>query len=93
MDGITVYGPPTNEKVGITLFNVKGISSEEVTECLSREYGIAVRGGYHCAPLAHQAIGTFDGGAVRLSVGPFHTRREIRAAVEAIYQIRKTRKI
>lgn len=93
MDGITVYGPPINEKVGITLFNVKGISSEEVTECLSREYGIAVRGGYHCAPLAHQAIGTFDGGAVRLSVGPFHTRREIRAAVEAIYQIRKTRKI
>ena len=93
MDFVTVYGPSPEEKVGITLFNVKGISSEEITERLSREYGIAVRGGYHCAPLAHQAIGTFDGGAVRLSVGPFNTRKEIRTAAEAVYQIGKMSKM
>lgn len=91
MDFVTIYGPAPEKKVGITLFNIRGISSEEVTECLSREYGIAVRGGYHCAPLAHQAIGTFDGGAVRLSVGPFNTRKEIRAAAEAVYRIGKSR--
>ena len=89
MDFVTVYGPPPEKKVGITLFNIQGISSEEVTEYLSREYGIAVRGGYHCAPLAHRAIGTFDGGAVRLSVGPFNTRKEIRTVAEAVYRIGK----
>ena len=87
MDFVMVYGPPSEKKVGITLFNIRGISSEEVTERLSREFGIAVRGGYHCAPLAHRATGTFDGGAVRLSVGPFNTRREIRAVAEAVYRI------
>ena len=87
MDFVTVYGPPPEKKVGITLFNLRGISSEEVTERLSREYGIAVRGGYHCTPLAHRAVGTFDGGAVRLSVGPFNTRKEIRAVAEAIYRM------
>ena len=90
MDFVTIYGPSPEKKVGITLFTIQGISSEEVTERLSREYGIAVRGGYHCAPLAHQAIGTFDGGAVRLSIGPFNTRKEIRKAAEAVYRIGKT---
>ena len=77
----------------VPLFNIEGMSSEEVTERLSREYGIAVRGGYHCAPLAHRSIGTFDGGAVRLSVGPFNTRKEMRTAAEAIYRIGKRSKM
>ncbi len=89
MDFVTCYGPVPEKKTGICLFNIRGMSSEEVTERLSREYGIAVRGGYHCAPLAHRTIGTFDGGAVRLSVGPFNTRKEIRTAAEAVYRIGK----
>lgn len=89
MDFITCYGPVPEKKTGICLFNIEGMSSEEVTERLSREHGIAVRGGYHCAPLAHRSIGTFDGGAVRLSVGPFNTRKEMRTAAEAIYRIGK----
>ena len=89
MDFVTVYGPSVEEKVGITLFNIGNLSSEEVTERLSREYGIAVRGGYHCAPLAHRAVGTFAGGAVRLSVGPFNTRKDIRAIADAVYRIGK----
>ena len=90
MDFVMVYGPAPERKTGITLFNIRGLSSEEVTGRLSREYDIAVRGGYHCAPLAHQAIGTYEGGAVRLSVGPFNTRKEIRKAAEAVYRIGKT---
>ncbi|MBR5315598.1 MAG: aminotransferase class V-fold PLP-dependent enzyme [Firmicutes bacterium] len=87
MDFVTVYGPKSDKKVGITLFNIKGLSSEEVTERLNREYGIAVRGGYHCAGLAHKSIGTWDQGAVRLSVGPFNTLKEIQFAIKAIYRI------
>lgn len=90
MEFVTCYGPSPEEKAGISLFNLRGLPAEEVTERLSREYGIAVRGGFHCAGPAHETIGTFDQGAVRLSVGPFNSRKEIRAAAEAIYRIGKS---
>ena len=31
--------------------------------------GIAVRAGFHCAPLAHESAGTWDTGTVRVSFG------------------------
>jgi len=62
---------------------------EEVCEKLSTRFGIASRGGFHCAALAHKTIGTYDIGAVRLSVGPFNTKKEINIAVDAIYQMQK----
>lgn len=92
MDFVKVYGPKPDKKVGITLFSIDGLSSEEVTERLNREYGIAVRGGYHCAGLAHKSIGTWEQGAVRLSVGPFNTHKEIQFAIESIYRIGSRRK-
>ena len=90
MDGITCYGPESSKKTGICLFNIRGMSSEEVTDRLSRDYEIAVRGGFHCAGLAHETLGTSDHGAVRLSVGPFNTRKEIQTAAEAIWRLTKT---
>lgn len=85
---ITVYGPEdVREKTGITTFNIEGIGCEEVAEMLNREFGIACRSGYHCAGLAHKMIGTADTGAVRISVGPFNTKKEIKTASEAIYHI------
>ena len=47
-------------------FNLRGYSSEELAELLSGR-GIAVRGGFHCAPLAHRALKTGEHGAVRVS--------------------------
>lgn len=87
---VQCYGPRPEDKTGICLLNIQGMSSEEVTERLSREYGIAARGGYHCAGLAHKTIGTEEGGAVRISVGPFNTRKEMRAAAEAIWKLAKS---
>lgn len=90
MSGVTVYGPWNGKrKTGITLFNLKKMGCEEVCEKLSTRFGIASRGGFHCAALAHKTIGTYDIGAVRLSVGPFNTKKEINIAVDAIYQMQK----
>lgn len=90
MNGVTLYGPWNGRrKTGITAFNLKNTGCEEVCDKLSAYYGIASRGGFHCAALAHKTIGTYDIGAVRLSVGPFNTKREIKTAIEAIYQIQK----
>ncbi len=83
------YGPSAEEKTGITLMNIDGIGAEEVTTMLSTNYGIAVRGGYHCAGLAHKSIGTWESGAVRISVSPFSTKRDIDKLIDAVYQIGK----
>jgi cysteine desulfurase family protein len=90
MRGVIVYGPsdPKN-KTGIVTFNLKNMDCEEVCDSLNSKYGIAARGGFHCAPLAHKTIGTYDIGAVRLSVGPFNTKRDINMAIEAVYQMQK----
>ena len=90
MSFIKVYGPKAENKTGISLFNMDGIGAEEVTEILSSQYNIAVRGGYHCAGLAHKTIGTWNCGAVRVSVGPFNTRKEIKKLVEALWKIHTT---
>jgi len=90
MSGVTAYGPRNcRKKTGIVTFNLNNMSCEEVCDKLNTNYGIASRGGYHCSALAHKTIGTYETGAVRLSVGPFNTKREIKRAVEAVYQIQK----
>ena len=65
-------------------FNLHGITSEMLAEELSL-HGIAVRGGFHCAPLAHRTLKTGEYGAVRLSFGPTNTAEEL----EEFYRILK----
>ena len=90
MKGVSVYGPAPGKKTGISLININGISAEEVTTMLSETYGIAVRGGYHCAGLAHKTIGTWDKGAVRISAGLYNTKKEIDFLCDALWSIKKS---
>lgn len=87
MDFVKRYGPAACRKTGISLINIRGVGAEEVTSILSSKYGIAVRGGYHCAGLAHKTVGTWDEGAVRISVGPFNTRKDMEKLADAIREI------
>lgn len=58
------------------LFNVRGMSPQAVGERLNAA-GICTRAGLHCAPLAHKTVGTPEGGAVRVGIGPFNTEGEV----------------
>ena len=90
MKGITVYGTSDcRKKVGIVTFNVFGRDPAEVSSLLDDSFGIATRAGFHCAGLAHKTIGTWDTGAVRMSIGAFNNMRQIRLAVDAVYKISK----
>ena len=60
----------------VLLFNINGISCDEVGEILSKN-NVCVRTGYHCAPLAHRALGTYGTGGVRISFGVFNTLSHI----------------
>jgi len=83
--GVTLYGL-SDSKTPVVLFNKKGYMSEELAAVLG-EKRICVRGGFHCAPLAHAALGTGDGGAVRVSMTFSNTVNEIDAFVTVLNRI------
>ncbi len=73
----------------IFLFNIRGKDSSDVCSALS-DKGICVRSGYHCAPLAHDALGTHAdgcGGAVRVSFSVFNTSEEVDALAREILSL------
>lgn len=78
----TVYSQPN--PCGIVAFAHQEIPSETLAETLSERYAIAVRGGLHCAPLMHEALGTQDGGLVRVSFAHDNTYREIDRLLTAL---------
>ena len=78
-------GPPDLQS-GILSFTVDGMDSETACSLLS-ERGIAVRGGLHCAPLAHQSAGTLDQGTVRVILSPFVDRTQIQAFAKIMKEI------
>ncbi len=73
----------------IILFNFKGIPSEAVAAALDKE-GVCVRGGYHCAALAHHTLSTPQGGAVRISVGMYNRPDESEALAKALLAAHKS---
>lgn len=72
--------------LGVVSFNLKGRDSGMVADKLS-EMDFAVRGGLHCAPLAHRALGTTERGAVRASIGVHNTENDIYRFVAALESI------
>jgi cysteine desulfurase family protein len=68
----------------------KNMDQAEAAFRLERDFGILTRSGLHCAPLAHQTLGTFPGGSVRFSFGCFTTVADVDAALSAIAKIAKS---
>jgi cysteine desulfurase/selenocysteine lyase len=75
------------ENSGIVSLNIKGMDSTEVSHILDKKFQIATRAGFHCAPLAHKTLGTFNTGVVRFSFGCFNTIDEIDYAIDALKEI------
>lgn len=67
-------------------FNVGNLHSEQVSACLN-EQGIAVRGGFHCAPLAHISNETQKQGAVRISPSVFNREKDIKILLNLVRKI------
>ena len=82
---IVIYGPKDVEKItGVISFNIKNKKCEEVSYALDNKYQIMVRAGLHCAPSAHEVIGTKGVGSVRIGIGYFNTKDEIDQLVYAL---------
>lgn len=60
------------------------IDMASVAFALDCDYGVMIRPGLHCAPLAHKTMSTFPTGTLRFSFGPFNTEQDVDTAIEAL---------
>ena len=76
ISGVRVLIPEVRG-TGTVSFVVSGMNPADVGHLLDEGFGIAVRTGLHCAPMAHQTLGTFPSGTVRVSPGYLTTLDDI----------------
>ena len=87
MKKIHIYETENQEDslFGVISFSVEGYTPDDVGTILYDEFGIAVRTGYHCAPLIHDFIGSKGrGGTVRVSLGAFVSQKDIDLLIEGL---------
>ncbi len=73
-----------NLQVGVVSLNMHGYTPSDLAFALDNEYGIMIRPGLHCAPLAHKTLGTFPQGSARFSFGCFNTVEEVDYTLEVL---------
>ena len=88
IQGVKILGNPELPKVPTVCMNIGSMDSAEV-EAVFAEREICVRGGFHCAPLMHKALGTEVQGAVRFSFSSFNTIAQVKTAISAVAEIAK----
>ena len=74
-------------RIGLVGISLPGMDPAELAAILDQQFGIAVRAGLHCAPYAHQHLGTFPEGTVRFSVGALSTIEDVERAASALNEI------
>lgn len=88
LDNVVCYGPmQATYRCPIITLNIGSVDSSIISDRLLSDFDIATRSGAHCAPLAHDALGTSEQGAVRFSLSHFTTTEEIDQAIAAIHQL------
>lgn len=85
---IEIYGPKKSDDiVGVISFNLKNKRAEDVVNELDLKHNIMLRAGLHCAPNAHELIGTKDIGSIRIGIGYFNEKHEVDTLVYALNEI------
>ncbi|EJP6473982.1 aminotransferase class V-fold PLP-dependent enzyme [Clostridium botulinum] len=88
INSIKVYGPlDASLRTATISINSSKIDNSELGFLLDSEFGIMVRTGLHCAPLAHKTIGSFPQGTLRFSFGAFNDIKDINYALYALNNI------
>lgn len=92
LDGVQCFfAPIPGRQTGVLSLRLNDLPAEQAAAQLA-EYGICVRAGLHCAPLAHRTAHTFESGTVRFSFGWFQTEGQAEAAVRVLKSMLKSTK-
>lgn len=81
IDGVRIYGPPADKRVGLIAFSVEGVHAHDIGVMLDRR-GIAVRVGHHCAQPLMGRFGVSS--TIRASLGLYNTDSDMRALIDAL---------
>ncbi len=73
-----------HDRTGVVSIQTKNLDTAQIAYELDEEYGIMTRVGLHCAPSAHQTLGTYPTGTIRFSFGWFNTKNEIDITLQAL---------
>lgn len=85
--GVQVVGKPGVEgRTAVVSLDFPGKDNAQAAYLLESR-GILTRCGLHCAPRAHQTLGTYPRGTVRLTPGRATTEEEINRTLEAVREI------
>ena len=93
--GLEYFGPRgSTDRVGVFSVRIADMDPLELADELEQDFGILTRPGLHCAPAAHQTIGTDQSvspggvaGTTRLSFGAFNTHGQIQIVTAALTAI------
>lgn len=80
-------GPDLSKRLGVASVRFVGRDPKEVGGWLA-ERGVVTRTGFHCAPLAHQTIGSHPhGGTVRFSFGWPNTEQDVDRVLDLLREL------
>lgn len=85
LDNVTVYDKEYL-RVSTCSINVSGITTDKLVALLDKN-DICVRGGIHCAILAHEALGTVSTGTVRISMSYLNSEEEIDTLINVLKNV------
>ena len=80
-DGVSVYGPPPDDRGGLVSFNVEGVHAHDLSS-ICNDHGVAVRAGDHCTQPLHDRLGI--PASVRASFYLYNTPEEVAALLDAV---------
>ena len=93
IEHINVIGKQNlQDRTAVVSITIDGMDAASIAYELESTYHIMTRVGLHCAPRAHQTLGTYPEGTVRFSFGYANTLEDVEAALSALSTIAKSYK-
>lgn len=93
VDGINIVGKQNiQDRTAVVSITIDGMDPASIAYELESTYYIMTRVGLHCAPRAHQTLGTYPEGTVRFSFGYANTLKDVESALSALNTIVKSAK-
>lgn len=88
--GLNIVGKKDiKDRTAVVSIDIPDEDNAVVSYNLYNEFGIMTRCGLHCAPSAHQTLGTFPKGTIRFSFSHFNTIGDVNYVINAINKVIK----
>lgn len=85
---IKIYGrKDIFNRAPVVSIDIENRDLSDIAYILDDKYGIQTRVGLHCAPIAHQTLGTYPRGTIRFSFGHNNDLEEIEYCLHALKEI------